>query len=115
MSDSMPAATRFLREATTTLVVVLLFIAAIALLPLAAFVMLIAFVLRRLNPDGEGKASLVWFGVVGLAGMVFTILVLPVGLLWDRITGKPSPPSPQLATTSPTSRRHSAETDPDSA
>jgi hypothetical protein len=115
MSDSKPAATRFLREATTTLVVVLLFIAAIPLLPLAALVMFMAFALRTLNHDGEGKASVVWFGVVGLAGMVITIFVLPFGLLWDRITGKPSPPSPELATTLPTSHPLPAETDPESA
>jgi hypothetical protein len=89
-----PTTTRFLSQTTAIMFVVLVFLAAIPFAPLAALVLLIANVSRRLNPDDEFSTA--WLFVVMGAGMVINIIALPPCLFWSWITGKQAPPSPQL-------------------
>ncbi|HTQ38345.1 MAG TPA: hypothetical protein VMJ32_04920 [Pirellulales bacterium] len=76
----------------------------ILLLPLAAIVLLVAWIQRKRHPDGAerstGKvkavAEMVWLLAVMGAGMVLNIVVLPIGLFWYWIRGKPLPPPPEI-------------------
>lgn len=95
-----PAAMRFLNKLATVFLAVAVYVVAILLLPLAAVVVLVSIILRKFDSSDDSgddeNPSMVWAFAVMAAAMVINIAVLPIGLFWDWLLGKPSPSSPEI-------------------